>query len=152
MGETPLSPIATRFTEKALEVISRAEHQSSADTPAHIGPHEILLSLLQQENNQAQQMLNHLGLDPAQISNGLGPDPDNTPPPSGAPELSPKGKKVIELAVDEAIRSRASSISTPHLLIGILREEDSAAAITLRKAGLELQAARDHTANSATQE
>jgi ATP-dependent Clp protease ATP-binding subunit ClpA len=58
------------------------------------------------------------------------------------PKLTPKAKRVLELAADEARRMRHNYIGTEHLLLALFREKDEIAAGVLRKLGLNLEKVR----------
>jgi ATP-dependent Clp protease ATP-binding subunit ClpC len=64
-------------------------------------------------------------------------------PGSFEPPLSSESKRVLAFAVDEADRSSSKSISTEHVLLGLLREEECLAAKTLSEGDVELASTRE---------
>ncbi|MBO4208626.1 Clp protease [Micromonospora echinofusca] len=84
----------------------------------------------------------------ARVEESFGPGALDDPPPAprrwpwgrryDGSRFSPRAKKVLELALREAVRLRHNHIGTEHILLGLLREGNGLAAVTLTRAGLDL--------------
>jgi ATP-dependent Clp protease ATP-binding subunit ClpC len=104
----------------------------------------LLLGLVREQEGVAAQVLAKMGISfdtmQAEIGNAVIPSPPE--PPSAEPRLTPRARRVLELSADEARRMKHNYIGTEHLLLGLLRENDGAAARVLRKLRLELDKTR----------
>jgi len=133
-----------RFTEKARHVLTLAQEEAQRFNHNYIGTEHILLGLVRESDSMAGKVLGSLGADLGQVRNaveyiiGLG---DQSP--EGEVGLTPRGKKVIELAVDEARRLGHHYIGTEHLLLGLIREGEGIAAGILESLGVNLEKVRD---------
>ena len=127
-----------RFTERAKTAIEKA--QAAAETLGHsyVGSEHLLLGIVREAGGQGAKVLRENGLTDALLTElveryvGKG-EPDM--PPQG---LSPRAKRVVELAIGDAGRLGHNFVGTEHLLMGILREPDSAAARIIASTGVEL--------------
>ncbi|MBE6914430.1 MAG: ATP-dependent Clp protease ATP-binding subunit [Ruminococcaceae bacterium] len=127
-----------RFTERAKTAIEKA--QAAAETLGHsyVGSEHLLLGIVREAGGQGAKVLRENGLTDALLTElveryvGKG-EPDM--PPQG---LSPRAKRVVELAVGDAGRLGHNFVGTEHLLMGILREPDSAAARIIASTGVDL--------------
>lgn len=132
-----------KFTENARKILQGAQKEAQRVSQTYIGPEHILLSIARSPDCVAAEVLIRSGLDLKQIISavefviGRG---ILTSDPLG---LTPRAKRVIELAVDEARRSDHHYIGSEHLLIGLIREDESIAAGVLATFGLQLQKVRD---------
>jgi ribosomal protein L37AE/L43A len=109
----------------------------------YIGTEHVLLCLLRQEEGVAGHVLTRLGVDleqARQAVEGTVVRGDRTT--EGDIRLTPRSKKVIELAVDEARHLQHDFIGTEHLLLGLLREGEGIGAQVLKSFGLSLQVVR----------
>ena len=134
-----------RFTERARRVILLGQEEAGKMQSGHVGTEHLLLGLVRENEGVAAQVLQKMGiaLDKVRFEVESQAQPDGTPPsPGGEPKLTPKAKRVLELAADEARRMRHNYIGTEHLLLALLREKEGLAAIVLRKLGLNLEKAR----------
>ncbi|MDF2440957.1 MAG: ATP-dependent Clp protease ATP-binding subunit ClpC, partial [Abditibacteriota bacterium] len=132
-----------RFTERARRVILLGQEEAGKMNSAHVGTEHLLLGLVRENEGVAAQVLQKMGVSlnkvRQEIEAEVEPGSDPTPP---EPKLTPKAKRVLELAADEARRMRHNYIGTEHLLLALLREKDGLAAKVLRKLGLDLDRAR----------
>jgi ATP-dependent Clp protease ATP-binding subunit ClpC len=101
------------------------------------------LGLVRESEGVAAQVLQKMGVSLQKVRQEIEAEvqPGNEMP-SPEPKLTPKAKRVLELAADEARRMRHNYIGTEHLLLALLREKDGIAAQVLRKLGLNLEKAR----------
>ena len=128
-----------RFTERAKNVLNLA-HESAAELGhGYVGSEHILLGLAADGGGAAAKILREAGMDEALIRAsieklvGRGESSDTT-----VQGLTPRAKRIIELAIMDAARLGHSYVGTEHLLMGILRETDSVAARILTAAGADL--------------
>lgn len=117
-----------RFTERAQQVLQLAQQEAKRLNHSAIGTEHLLLGLLSVEGIAAKALLN-LGVNLKQVREevirlmGKG---DQEPPAEIA--LTPRAKKVLELATDEANRQGVNYVGTEHILLGLLREGEGVAA------------------------
>src|SRR5216684_2093499 len=132
-----------KFTERARKVLSLAQEEAQRFQHNYIGTEHLLLGLVREGEGVAAKVLNNLGVDLNKVRStvefiiGHG---DRII--IGEIGLTPRAKKVIELAVDEARRLDHHYIGTEHLLLGLLREGDGIAAKVLSHLGVELDKLR----------
>jgi ATP-dependent Clp protease ATP-binding subunit ClpA len=130
-------PFATRqeqdrFTRRARRALILSEEEARHLDHHYIGTEHLLLGLLREGDGVAARVLNDLGVQlPAAreaiafvVGRGEGPA-------TGELALTPRVKKAIELAVDEANRLHHSYVGTEHLLLGLVREGDGVGARVL---------------------
>jgi ATP-dependent Clp protease ATP-binding subunit ClpC len=132
-----------KFTERARKVLTLSQEEAQRFNHNYIGTEHILLGLLKEGDGVAVKVLTGLGVDLEKIrqaveaSIGRG---EKTV--SGEIGLTPRAKRVIELAVDEARRLHHNYIGTEHLLLGLLREGEGVAAGVLEGFGITLEKVR----------
>ncbi len=133
-----------RFTERARRVILLAQEEAGKMNSSHVGTEHLLLGLVRENDGVAAQVLLQTGLSLALIREEIEDEIDQKEEPAGSePKLTPRAKRVLELAADEARRMRHNYIGTEHLLLALIREKDGVAANVLRKLGLNLEKARE---------
>ncbi len=141
-----------RFTKRARRVLQLAQEEALRLNHNYIGTEHLLLGLVREDNGVAIKVLRELGVDPGQVIRavertvGRG---DRTP--FSKPVLSPRTKRVIELAIDEARLMGHPYIGTEHLLLGLVREGDGVAVSVLKQLGVNLDRVRTQTARSILQ-
>ncbi len=138
-----------RFTERARKVIILAREEAEHYRHEYLGTEHILLGVLKDGGGIAIAVLQKLGVDPKQLRLEL---ERNLPKSSSGPvegdiPFTPKAKKVLEYAVEEARLMGHNYIGTEHLLLGIVREKDGLAAKILGSFGVKLQQTREQTIN-----
>lgn len=132
-----------KFTERARKVLSLAQEEAQRFQHNYIGTEHLLLGLVREREGVAGQVLLSLGVDLEKVRQavehiiGRG---DRIV--LGEVGLTPRAKKVIELAVDEARRLDHHYIGTEHLLLGLIREGDGIAAGVLQSMGVKLEDVR----------
>jgi ATP-dependent Clp protease ATP-binding subunit ClpC len=135
-----------KFTERARKVLSLAQEEAQRLQHNYIGTEHLLLGLVREGEGVAGKVLTSLGVDLKRVRKavediiGRG---DRIV--LGEIGLTPRAKKVIELAVDEARRLNHHYIGTEHLLLGLLREGEGIGAGVLESFGLSLQEVRAKT-------
>src|SRR4030043_279681 len=126
-----------KFSERARRSLTRAQEEAQHFGHNYIDSEDILLGLIAEEDGVACKVLNNLGVPPGKIRAAIefvvGRGEKSS---SGEVGLTPRAKKVIELAVDEARRLNHSYIGTEHLLLGLLREHEGTAAGVLESFGV----------------
>lgn len=127
-----------RFTEKAADALNLAMKSAGDMGHNYIGSEHILLGLLKEKTGVAAKVLEAAGISAEQIENiivqlvGRG-----EPYEISGQDLTPRGKRIIELAYIEARSLGQNYVGTEHLLMGILREGDSVAVRILAELGCE---------------
>ncbi len=135
-----------KFSERARKVLSLAQEEAQRFNHNYIGTEHILLGLVRETEGVAARVLANLGIDLNKVRSavefiiGRGEKPVQ-----GEIGLTPRAKKVVELAVDEARRMNHTYIGTEHLLIGLLREGEGVAAGVLESLGITLDKVRSET-------
>jgi ClpA/ClpB-like protein len=118
-----------RFTERARQVVVLAQDEARALHHNHIGTEHILLGLLREEDGLAARVLESFGVTAeevrAKVGNIIGPGDAVT---SAQIPFTPRGKKVLELSLAEALRLGHNYIGTEHVLLGLVRENEGIAA------------------------
>jgi len=135
-----------KFTERARRVLSLAQEEAQRFNHNYIGTEHLLLGLVREGDGLAAKVLANLGIELNKVRSavefiiGRGDRP-----PTGEVGLTPRAKKVIELAVDEARRLNHHYIGTEHLLLGLVREGEGIAAGVLESLGVNLEKVRAET-------
>ena len=135
-----------KFSERARRVLSLAQEEAQRFNHNYIGTEHILLGLVRETEGGAAKVLANLNVELAKVRSAvefiIGRGERPTPGEIG---LTPRAKKVIELAVDEARRLDNHYIGTVHLLIGLMREGEGVAAGVLESLGVTLEKVRGET-------
>ena len=135
-----------KFTERARKVLSLAQEEAQRFNHNYIGTEHLLLGLVREGDGVAAKVLSNLGVELNKVRSavefiiGRG---DRIV--LGEIGLTPRAKKVIELAVDEARRLNHHYIGTEHLLLGLVREGEGIAAGVLESLGVNLEKVRTQT-------
>ena len=117
-----------RYTERAQKVIAIAHSEAKRMGHQVVGTEHILLGLIQEGEGIAAQALTGLGLDLAKIQSQVEQIAGVGQPFSGEVGLTPRVKKVLELANEETHRQEVNYIGTEHLLLGLIMEGEGIAA------------------------
>src|SRR5437870_3220504 len=132
-----------KFTERARKVLTLAQEEAQRFNHNYIGTEHLLLGLVREGDGVAARVLNNLGIElhkvrsAVEFISGRG---DRMV--MGEIGLTPRAKRVIELAVDEARRLNHHYIGTEHLLLGLVREGEGIAAGVLESLGVSLEKVR----------
>src|SRR6202522_985222 len=118
-----------RFTERARQVVVLAQEEARTLKHNYIGTEHILLGLLREEEGLAARVLESLDITVervrAQVVRIVGSGEEVT---SGQIPFTPRAKKVLELALREALSPGHNYIGTEHILLGLVRENEGVAA------------------------
>jgi ATP-dependent Clp protease ATP-binding subunit ClpC len=135
-----------KFSERARRVLTLAQEEAQNLNHSYIGTEHILLGLVREEEGVAAKVLVSLGAGlnkvRASVEFVIG---RGEKPSSGETGLTPRARRVIELAIDEARHLSHNYIGTEHLLLGLLREGEGIAAGVLDSFGITLERARTET-------
>ena len=118
-----------RFTERARQVVVLAQDEARALKHNYIGTEHILLGLLREEEGLAARVLDSLDITVedvrANVARIVGQGEEVT---TGQIPFTPRAKKVLELALREALSLGHNYIGTEHILLGLVRENEGVAA------------------------
>lgn len=129
-----------KFSERARRSLTRAQEEAQHFGHNYIDTEHILLGLVAEEEGVASKVLNNLGVSASKIRAAVEFVIGRGERASiGEVGLTPRAKRVIELAVDEARRLNHNYIGTEHLLLGLLREREGAAVGVLESFGITLE-------------
>jgi ATP-dependent Clp protease ATP-binding subunit ClpC len=132
-----------RFTDRARRAVVLAQSEARLLLHGYIGTEHILLGLIEEGGGVAWQALNALGLELDAVRTAVR---DIVPPgdtaPTGHVPFTPRAKKVLEMALREALQLGHDYIGTEHILLGLLREGEGVGAQVLLKMGVTLGVAR----------
>ncbi len=133
-----------RFTERARKVVILAKEEAKRLNHDYIGTEHLLIGLIKEGQGVAAAVLQNLGLglDTIRLEVEKLVKPGPTTVISGDIPFTPKAKKVIELAMDEARHLGHNYIGTEHLLLGLIREGEGIASQILLNLGLDLARVR----------
>ena len=141
-----------KFSERARRVLSLANEEAQRFNHNYIGTEHILLGLVRETEGVAAKVLSNLGVELSKVRSAvefiIGRGERAA---TGDKGLTPRTKKVVELAVDEARRLNHHYIGTEHLLIGLLREGEGVAAGVLESLQVNLDKVRAETSRILTQ-
>ena len=132
-----------RFTERARRVVFFAQEEAGRLGENYVSTEHLLLGLVRENDSVAARILDRIGVSlgrvrseiERQVARGdgrLGQDM----------QLTPRAKRVIDLAYDEARQLNNNYIGTEHLLLGLIREGEGLAGRILAKLGVDLERTR----------
>jgi ATP-dependent Clp protease ATP-binding subunit ClpC len=133
-----------RFTERARQVVVLAQDEARGLRHDYIGTEHLLLGLLREDEGIAARVLESLDIAieevRAQVARIVGQGDEAT---SGQIPFTPRGKKVLELSLREALSLGNNWIGTEHLLLGLARENEGVAARILLDFGADAEKIRN---------
>ena len=138
-----------RFTDRARKVMQLANQEAQRFNHEYIGTEHVLLGLVKEGSGVAANVLKNLDVDLRKIRLEVekivqsGPDMVTM----GKLPQTPRAKKVIEYALEEAKNLNHNYVGTEHLLLGLLREQEGVAAQVLMNLGLKLEDVREEVLN-----
>jgi ATP-dependent Clp protease ATP-binding subunit ClpC len=133
-----------RFTERSRQVVVLAQDEARALKHNYIGTEHLLLGLLREDEGLAARVLESLDITVeevrAQVERVVGRGDE---PLTGQIPFTPRAKKVLELALREALVLGHNYIGTEHILLGIIRENEGVAARILLDFNADPEKVRD---------
>jgi ATP-dependent Clp protease ATP-binding subunit ClpC len=134
-----------RFTERARKVVILAKEEARRFNHDYIGTEHILLGLIREGEGVAAAVLQKLGLSLENIRLEIEKlvQPGPTTQIIGDIPFTPRAKKALELAAEEARALGHNYIGTEHLLLGLIREGEGVASQVLLNLGLDLERVRN---------
>ena len=142
-------PIYERFTDRARKVLQLANQEAQRLNHEYVGTEHILLGLIKEGTGVAANVLKNLDVDLRKIRLEV-----EKLVQSGADMVTmgklphtPRAKKVIEYAMEEARNLNHNYVGTEHILLGLLREQEGVAAQVLMNLGLRLDDVREEVLN-----
>ncbi len=134
-----------RFTERARKVMGFARREAQRFHHEYIGTEHILLGLIQEGQGVAANVLKSMNIDLEKIRREVEKIVKSGPAmePSVQIPFTPRAKKVVELALEEAGNLGHNYIGTEHLLLALLREQEGIAAHVLMALGIRLDEVRE---------
>jgi len=138
-----------RFTDRARKVMQLADQEAQRFNHEYIGTEHVLLGLVKEGEGVAANVLKNLDVDLRKVRREVemivqaGPDPVS----SGERPRTPRAKKVLEWAAQEARAPGHEYVGTEHLLLGLVAVEEGIAAQVLKNLGLELGGVREEVLN-----
>ncbi len=132
-----------KFTDRARKVLALAQDEAQRFNHNYIGTEHLLLGLVREGEGVAARVLENMNVELSKVRTavefiiGRGDRPV-----VGEVGLTPRAKRVIELAIDEARRLGHNYIGTEHLLLGLVREGEGIAAGVLESLGVNLDKVR----------
>ncbi len=135
-----------RFTQRARRVLTLAQENAESMHHNYVGTEHLLLGLLEEESGVASRVLQDLELSTRRVKELIKRMSDTSRRGfRTSMELTPRTKRVIELAVEEARRMGHHYIGTEHLLLGLIRQGESVALDILKQSGLSPERIRQET-------
>ncbi len=133
-----------RFTERARKVLLLAKEEARRFNHDYIGTEHILLALVSEREGVAATVIQNLGVDLENIRQEIEKFMHPGPPTQVLGELpfTPRAKKSLELAAEEARSLGHNYIGTEHILLGLIKESEGLASQVLVLLGLELEKVR----------
>ncbi|MDP2044071.1 MAG: ATP-dependent Clp protease ATP-binding subunit [Candidatus Omnitrophota bacterium] len=134
-----------RFTERARKVIILAKEEARRFNHDYIGTEHILLGLIREGEGVAAAVLQKLGISLENIRLEIEKlvQPGPTTQIIGDIPFTPRAKKALELAAEEARSLGHNYIGTEHLLLGLIREGEGIASQVLLNLGMDLNSVRN---------
>jgi ATP-dependent Clp protease ATP-binding subunit ClpC len=133
-----------RFTDRARKSMGLARQEAQRYNHDYIGTEHMLLGLLQIEAGAAASVLKEVGLQPKtvreEVERLVATGKSNVT--VGSLPFTPRGKRALELSLEEANKLGHTCIGTEHLLLGLIRENEGIAAQVLRNLNLKVEDVR----------
>ena len=133
----------SRFTERAQKVLFLAQEEALRLGHPYVGTEHILLGLIREGQGVAARALAGMGIEADKVRSAVelavGKAQGN---PGQEIALTPRGKRILELSVEEARRMGHNYVGTEHMLLGLIREGEGLAAQVLKAMGADLDRVR----------
>jgi len=127
------------FTEKARQAIKNAQDAAQALGHSYVGTEHLLLGLAQVTDGVAAKALETQGVSASDIETQIKEIGSQGKSSDGPADFTPRTKRVFELSHQEAQRMQVNYVGTEHLLIAMLKEQDSIATRILSNLGCNIQ-------------
>jgi ATP-dependent Clp protease ATP-binding subunit ClpC len=129
-----------KFSKRAAQVFVNAQDEARSLGHSYVGTEHLLLGIMKSANGEAYNILRENGLDYSSLRKEIIAIVGSGIPRESfsSPQMTPRARKIIELAYEEAQMLKQNYISTEHILLAILREGEGVAAHILRKFGIDL--------------
>lgn len=138
-----------RFTDRVRKVLQLANQEAQRLNHEYIGTEHLLLGLIKEGSGVAANVLKNLDVDlrkvRIEVERLVQPGPEMVT--LGKLPQTPRAKKVLDYAIEEARELNHDHVGTEHLLLGLLREEQGVAAQALVNLGLQLEDVREEVLN-----
>jgi ATP-dependent Clp protease ATP-binding subunit ClpC len=148
MGEPSVAVSYSRFTDRARMVLHLANQEAQRFNHEYIGTEHVLLGLVKEGGGVAAKVLTRFDVDlrktRAEVERIVHAGPDMVT--MGKLPQTPRARKVIEYAIEEARNLNHNYVGTEHLLLGLLREEEGVAFHVLRNLGVDTEVLREDLA------
>lgn len=131
-----------RFTDRARKVLILAQQEAARYGHGYIGTEHLLLGLLREGEGVAAKALASLGLDIESVRTHVESILGTGQEQASEIGYTPRAKKVIELAMEEALRLGHNYVGTEHILLGLIREGEGIAAQVLTGMGVDINLMR----------
>jgi ATP-dependent Clp protease ATP-binding subunit ClpC len=132
-----------RFTERARKVVFYAQEEAGRLGENYVSTEHLLLGLVRENDSVAARILDRLGVSLGRIRSEIERQVTRGDGRLGQDmQLTPRAKRVIDLAYDEARQLNNNYIGTEHLLLGLIREGEGLAGRVLSKLGVDLERTR----------
>src|SRR5579884_2637425 len=132
-----------RFTERARRVVFFAQEEAGRLGENYVSTEHLLLGLVRENDSVAARILDRMGVSLGRIRSEIERQVTRGDGRLGQDmQLTPRAKRVIDLAYDEARQLSNNYIGTEHLLLGLIREGEGLAGRVLAKLGVDLERTR----------
>jgi ATP-dependent Clp protease ATP-binding subunit ClpC len=132
------------FTERVRKTMQLANQEAQRVNHEYVGTEHILIGLIKEGSGMAANVLMNLGISLAKVrkrvEDVVQPGPDNVT--MGRLPQTPRAKRAVEFAIEEARGMNHNYVGTEHLLLGLLREEEGLASRVLVEFGVRLDEVR----------
>ncbi|HOM73353.1 MAG TPA: Clp protease N-terminal domain-containing protein, partial [Armatimonadota bacterium] len=137
-----------RFTERARRVVFFAQEEAGRLGENYVSTEHLLLGLVRENDSVAARILDRMGVSLSRIKSEIERQVSRGDGRLGQDmQLTPRAKRVIDLAYDEARQLNNNYIGTEHLLLGLIREGEGLAGRVLAKLGVDLERTRREVAS-----
>ncbi len=132
-----------RFTQRAHKVLYLAQEEARRFNYPYVGTEHLLLGLIREGEGVAARALSAMGIEAEKVRSMVEEMVEKVQGPAPAEmTLTPRAKRVLELAIDEARRMGHNYVGTEHLLLGLIREGEGVAAQVLTSLGVDAEKVR----------
>src|SRR5947209_8086274 len=136
-----------RFTERARRVVFFAQEEAGRLREQYVSTEHLLLGLVRENDSVCARVLDRMGVSMGRIRSEVERQvARGDARPTADMQLTPRARRVIDLAYDEARQLSNNYIGTEHLLLGLIREGEGLAGRVLISLGIELERARKEVA------